>query len=226
MDDAQFIVVGIAVLLVLVVLAVLASKALDRSYRARTAEWAAKHGWVYREGGGGPWCSQLDQGMKRGVKFQLEGTRRGRHVLVAHWWFTTRETEWVSGSGDEGWHWETRIKTHLRMVVVVRLPVPCPDMRVEERGRGSRLGRSLGLRDPAAIGHDAFDRAFRIRAANPTVGRRLLTRQLVAAHLARRVPLWSVRGFDLVSTWEGKVRADAILPRVEVLLDVADLLSL
>lgn len=216
-----YIALGVAALAAFVVLGMWVSRALDRRYRGRAARWAAAHGWAYRDGGGGSWTALLDQGIDRGVKFQLEGARRGRPVLVAHWWFDTRERR-MDDDSIGGWEYYT--ETHHVMVVVVRLPTPCPEMRVEARGMGSRVARALGRRDPAALGHDAFDRAFRIRSADPATGRRLLTRRLIEAHLARRVPLWSVRGVDLVATWTGKVDPDTIPSRVDRLLTVAALL--
>ncbi|MFD9005917.1 hypothetical protein ACFV0T_34035 [Streptomyces sp. NPDC059582] len=202
----------------LVMVAIVVGIAADGRYRQRVADWAAGQGWAYQNGGGGPWTKQLDQGFVHGVKFQLEGARRGRRVLVAHWWFKTRRSTYTRGE------WESETETHDRMVAVVRLPTSYMHVRVERRGGGSRLARSLGLRDPAAVGHAAFDRDFRIRGDDAVQGRRLFTRQLIEAHLAGHVPLWSVRGPFLMTAWEGKVDPAKILARVDLLLDVADLL--
>ncbi|MEU6346067.1 hypothetical protein ABZ883_34520 [Streptomyces sp. NPDC046977] len=208
-----FIAVGIVGLLVLA--AVLGAVA-DRRYRKRLSEWAAAQGWAYQVGGGGPWTQQLEQGIERRVVLQLEGARRGRHLLVAHWWCKIRE------SPSE---WGTESEVDVLMVVVLPLPVRYPDVRVKRRGAAARLARSAG-RKPAAPGHEAFDRGFQVRCNDPAAGRRLLTQKLMNAHLAGVMPpLWRVNGRFLVGIWHGKVKPSTILPRVDQLLDLAKLLG-
>lgn len=197
-----------------------AAKARDRRYRSGLAEWATARGWTYREGGSGEWTSLLPRGeRRRGVKLQLEGARHGRPVTVAHYWYQTTSTD---GDGN------TTTQTHTLTVVVVRLAARYSAVALERRGHGLGLGlavsRAVG-REPANLtGVEEFDRRYRIRAKGPGASV-LVTPQVISAYLTRDLPLWKLSGDQLVITWPGKIKVDAIDQNMDQALTVAALLD-
>ncbi|MGH7870567.1 MAG: hypothetical protein ACREP9_23695 [Candidatus Dormibacteraceae bacterium] len=208
-------------------------KVRNRRYRDGVAAWAATHeGWSYREGGGGPWAQQLEQGQARGVTFHIDGTRRNRPVTVAHYWYRTSAdaaaTGWVEGSYTT---------THDLTVCLVHLPGVYPAISVKIRGAvypaipvkardiGWRIARGLGFPVLYGLGEDAFDRVYQVRTEVPELSRSVITPALVEAHLAGTVPPWSLREHDLLATWNGKVKPDLIPSHLDQLLNVADLLG-
>ncbi|MHB9862021.1 hypothetical protein [Streptomyces sp. YIM S03343] len=237
-------------------------RAKERSDREQVIAWATAHGWTYRDGGGGSWTAVLKQGQFRhGVKFQLEGMRHGHRVVVAHWCFQTQHTSSLNNDfGSSGDY----ILNHNQMVIALRLPADYPELHVETRDPVSRQLRSWGWKGDLArlqewndcsnsfsIGHTVFDEAFRLRSADPAAARQLLTRQLVEAHLTRRIRSrsagehnlaaprlrdlyrngilnWSISGHDLAASWSfgahPHIELARIFNHIDKLLAVAALL--
>jgi hypothetical protein len=94
-------------------------------YRRQPRDWATARGWTYHEDDGGEWTSLLPKGDGLwGVKFQLDGTRQGRLVTVAHYWYRAAEK---SGDGD------TSLRTCHVPVIVVRLVTCYPAVALQIR---------------------------------------------------------------------------------------------
>jgi hypothetical protein len=101
-------------------------------YRRQLRDWATARDWTYHEDDGGEWTSLLPKGDGLGgwgVKLQLDGTRQGRQVTVAHYWY--RKTETARDGG-------TSLHTANVPVIVVRLATRYPAVALQIR-RPSRL---------------------------------------------------------------------------------------
>jgi hypothetical protein len=204
------------------------AQARDRRYRSGLLEWATARGWTYREGGGGEWTSLLPQGeRRRGVKRQLEGTRQGWPVTVAHYWYETTST---STSTDSNGFSQTSTTTHTHnlTVVVVRLAARYPAVALERRGRGLGWGlavsRAVGRQPANLTGVEEFDRRYRIRAKGPGASV-LVNPQVISAYLTRDLPLWQLSGDQFVITWPGTIKVDGLDQKVDQTLMIAALLT-
>ncbi len=141
-----FVIVFVAAALLIVALSAVA-KARDRRYRSDLLDWATTRNWTYREGGrhvtGFPpeaeWVSLLPRGRRRrGVRLQLDGTRKGRPVTVAHYRYQTT----TSTNSTPQTH------THHLTVIVIRLAARYPAAELQRRG----LGLGWGLAVSRAVG--------------------------------------------------------------------------
>jgi hypothetical protein len=109
-----------------------------------------------------------------------------------------------------------------------------------------RLAQDKGLTEaidqlvPSSVtlGHQPFDDKFCVVTKHPLrdypgnnavqdrkLAQRLLGPTLVAEHVAGRVPIWSVAGYDLISWRTGKIEPEKITADVSALVCVADLLG-
>jgi hypothetical protein len=195
--------------------------ASNRRYRSEILRWAEDGGWTYRNGGGGKWTSLLPRGNgRRGVSRQLDGTRKGRPVTVAHYTYETTSPD-TQGYG-------TSTTTHTLTVIVVGLAARYPAVALEHRGRGLGLGLALsqatGLKPANLSGTGEFDRRYRIRAGAADAST-LITPQVISAYLTRDLPPWQLSDDHLVITWPGPIRADDIDQKIGKALAVADLVD-
>lgn len=220
-------IIVIAVILI-VVLGAAASRQ-DRRYRAGLADWATARGWTCREGGGGEWTTLLPTGDGRcGVRLQLDGSRSGRRVTVAHYWYQTTHT---SSHRDSHGHRRTTTSTttHALAVIVVWLAARYPAMGLQDRGLGLgwglALSRAVGREPPNLTGNEQFDRRYRIRAAAPGVSA-LVTPQVINAYLTSDLPPWRLDGNQLVITWPGRIRVDEVDAEIGKALWITGLLAL
>lgn len=208
--------------LIVVVAAVIAGKR-DQRYRAALAAWAAQRGWAYRAGGGGEWESLLPKGSGRlGVKVQLECTRAGRPLAMAHYRYqTTTTTAGANGVPT------TSHATHDLTVAVVWLAARYPAVAVEQRhgaGVGLAVAKAVGMRPANLTGNRDFDRRFRIRAGSPAAAA-LVTPPLVSAHLAGALPPWQLYGNQLVVSWRGKLDRELLERQADQAVAIAALLG-
>ncbi|MCA1701907.1 MAG: hypothetical protein LC808_00995 [Actinobacteria bacterium] len=150
------------------------------------------------------------------MKLQMEGTKRDRRVTVAHYWYETSSRD---SDGRES------TTTYNLMVLVVHLQGVYPEISVQIRGPVSRIARRFGRQDPNSVGQESFDGLYRVRTEDPELIRRVMTPALVKAHLARTVPLWSLRDNELLTTHSWTRDFDLIDSRLGQLLDIADLLG-
>lgn len=215
---------GIACLGVVIVLVIIASVVAARRERERREAlqvWAKRHGWQVVERPDVEWGRRMPGRNRRGVSLALFGTVDGRPVSIADYSYTTSST-----STDANGASQTTTTTHHHVAVVVRLRMPRPTVAVHRRGGGSKLWRSLFGDRATAIGYEAFDSAYRVSAADPTLVRAVLGGPLVAEHVAGRLPDWSVEGNELLTFFQGRIGAPEQIPaQIGPLLRVAALLE-
>jgi hypothetical protein len=213
---------GFAVLVVLVVLAARRGMRLERERQQRLAAWAQHHEWTYaqRPRGEWPWMRRLPGSTGRRVSLVLSGTFEGYPVTVAEYSYTT------SSSGtDASGNSTSSSTTHRLTVAVVRLPEAYPPVEVASRSAASRLARSLFGEGQVSTGDREFDRRLRIKSPDPATARALVGPALISAHLAERVPAWSLDGDELVTYRQGLLpEPDDVSPLVAPLVEVARLL--
>lgn len=232
MTGPELVAIGaICVLLVggVVALAVVLGKAqaaAERKRRQAFSDWAKPHGWFVTANPVVDWPARLPGHNARGVTLVLSGPMRGHQVLVGEYAYTESHTS-TSSDGQGGTTTSTHTTTHRYVVVVVRLTRPGPSMAVYPRGAFSRLGRALFGDSATALGHEEFDRRFRIVTREPDAARRVLGPALVAAHLAGSVPAWNLHGHDLLTYQSGTLGRDPqrVPGFAEPLLRVAELLG-
>jgi hypothetical protein len=208
---------GCVLLVALVVVLVVVSARRERERLRRVRAWAGRHGWTVVPVPAVDW-PQLPGSRRRRVSLLLSGTVGGWPVAVAEYSY---ETESMADSDGR-----RSTTTHRLVVTAVRLPVRHAAVAVEPRGAVSRLGRRLFGDGSAATGDEAFDRRFRVRAADPAAARWLVGPALIAEHLAGRVPTWSLAGTELLSWRPGQLDdPEAVPPLAAGLVRVANLLG-
>jgi hypothetical protein len=99
-------------------------------------------------------------------------------------------------------------------------------MAIRRRGVISELGQALFGPGETATGHEAFDREYRVSADIPSAARTYLRPELIAAHLAVRLPDWSLDRDELLTYRDGRIDEPLRVPaearmalRVAALLD-------
>jgi hypothetical protein len=223
--DTSAIVVGVVacfgVMILLVVVAAVVSARRERARREALRVWAKRHGWQVVERPQVEWGRRMPGRNRRGVSLALFGTVGGHPVSIADYSYTTSSTS-TDASGNSS----TTTTTHRYVAVVVRLRMPRPTVAVHRRGGGSKLWRSLFGDKATAIGFEEFDREYRVNASDPTLVRAVIGGQLVAEHVAGRLPDWSVEGNELLTILPGRIGPPEQIPaQVGPLLRVADLLE-
>ncbi|MEV4400285.1 hypothetical protein [Nonomuraea sp. NPDC049607] len=217
--------------MLIVTLVVVGARA-ERKRQERIRQWAAYHGWTVkqrptgdwgighsaaRRRGPSDWAARLPGRNHSGVSLLVSGAVYGRLLGVAEYSYETSSSN-SDGSSDT--------TTHHYIVTAVRLDAQYPPIAVVHRGPLSRLGRTMFGDNAAATGHEAFDRQFRVETRNPALARALLGPALIAAHLAGRVPAWSLAGPDLLAWQPGRIKdPDQIVTLVTPLVRVAELLG-
>lgn len=161
-----------------------------RAYYRHIANWARDHDWVFRRGGKNVnWEYRLPHGANKSVRFQVEGT-------IAQRRFTVGRVDHVWGKDVVG-PTETVVRQRVHLtVIVLHLTNSYPPAEVEEReGWAAGAGRSFGT-----IGHPRFDELFVVHTEVPGGPRSVVPPALAEAHVRREVPVWAVRGRELVCT--------------------------
>ena len=220
------IVIAVAVVIVLIVIAGVVSARRERERREALRQWAARHGWTYEERpAAADWTSRVPGRNRRGVSLMLSGVVEGYLVGVAEYSYTTTSTS-TTRNADGSSSTSTSSTTYHYVVVVVRLPRPGPSIEVQPRHALSKLGRALFGDRPTALGHEPFDRAFRVSAKDPSAVRQLLGPALVDEHVAGRLPAWSLDGADLLTYQNGRLDgSERVAERAAPLVRVATLLG-
>jgi hypothetical protein len=217
--------IGCAVLVVLIVVGIVVSVRRDRQRRAALQHWAAQHGWTYTDKPKVEWARRLPGTRSRGVMLMLSGVLDGYPVSVADYYYQTESTSTTSNASG-GTSTSTSTTTHYLIVVVVRLGRPGPTVGVAPRHGLSKLGRAMFGDGKTALGHEQFDRAFKVSTKDPAAGRQLVGPLLAAEHLAGRVPAWSLHGADLLSYRQGQLKDPArIVELARPVIRVATLLG-
>ncbi|MBG0560774.1 hypothetical protein [Actinoplanes aureus] len=177
---------GLLCLVMVVMIAAVTAAQRRRDHREhdRWRHWADRHGWTFTARPQVAWSRRVPGE----VRFAVSGRPQGRWITVAECSVTDADTN-----------------TSFFVAAVAMLRRPLPDTEVEPRGTVSRL---LGA--GAQTGRPDFDRAFRIRTADP----RWLPPALIEAQVAAAVPSsWTVRGTDLVVVRRGRFNPEQV-PRI------------
>jgi hypothetical protein len=202
-----------AAVAVLVTVVAVISGHRRRRHRHQMQQWADNNGWTFTPRPAVEWDSRLPGGNKNGVTETLSTVLHGRQVTVAEYSVT---------DASDG----TSTNTHWYIVTAAVLHRPLPATRVEPRGHASRLRNKLFDPDETATGNPDFDRAFRIRTADPAGLRHWFSLPLVTAHLAGQVlPAWNVQGTELLRWQPGRLKPDDIPNHASKVLQLADLLD-
>jgi hypothetical protein len=195
MDEPIAVAAGLLclVMVAMVATAAMAQRRHDRREQRRWQHWATRYGWTFATRPRVVWSGQVPGE----VRLAVSGVVRNRRVTVAECAVTDAATN-----------------TTFFVAAVVVLPRPLPDTDVEPRGSVSRL-----LGTGAKTGRPDFDRAFRVRCAEPG----WLPSTLIGAHMAGAVPSsWSVRGTDLVIVQRGRLDPDQVSRSVAQVLSLAE----
>ena len=212
-----------AVVAALVALAVASGRRRERERRAGLQQWAPAHGWTLVPHPAVDWSARLPGRNARGVTLALTGPLWGRRASVADYSYT--ETSPTSTSdGQGGTTHGTQSTTHHHTVLVVHLERPSPYVGIQPRGTLSKWSRAL-FGAGAALGHEQFDKNFRV-VGEPSASPYPLSAALLTAHIEGVVPAWTLQGTDLIATSPGRLKDPATIPHlIGPLYRVADLLT-
>jgi hypothetical protein len=195
----------------IVMLGLLVGRAKAKAERRRRDAfhaWAAAHGWRGYEGDvPAVWRWRLSHLRGFAIRRLAVTTAYGLAITAADCRYEVHSTD------GEGRPQTGAVDIS---VFLARLPGRWPDIDVQDRGFGSRVLRALGKRPPVATGQPEFDRKFRVEAPDPRAVR-LLSPALVRAHLKDQVPLWSLRGGELMFWEERRLAPEEIGPGVDCL---------
>jgi hypothetical protein len=209
---------------VLVALAAVAARRRERRRTDAVRSWAQANGWAVTDRPAVDWGARLPGGARDGVSVVLSGVVRGRPVSVGEYMMTETQVSTTSDATG-GTSTSTSSNTVHYTVAVARLTQPMPDTTVEQRGGLSRLARAVTGPSESATGNAAFDKAFRIRTANPPAVRAWCTPALIDAHLRGHVPAWSVHGVEVLTYHPGRLDPPAIVSHAERVAYLAALLN-
>jgi hypothetical protein len=202
----------VAVAVLVAIVAVFSARG-RRRHRTQMQQWASSNGWTYTPQPAVDWGRRLPGGNKNGITEAFSRVLDGRQVSVAAYSVT---------DASDG----TSTNTHWYVVVVVVLHRPVPATQVELRSLASGLRSARRDLDEAAIGNPDFDRAFRVRTADPAGLRHWFSPSLVVAHLAGRVPpAWTVHGAEVLRWQPGRLKPKDIAGLIPEMLILADLLD-
>jgi hypothetical protein len=210
---AESLIAGAGILCLLVVAltiaAVIAGRRRERRRTDRLQAWARQNGWTVIPHPAVHWGARLPGGNRRGVTVAVSGAVSGRPVSVAEYVATVAQTT-SAPDGMGGTTTSTTTTTHHYTAAVAALSRPMPYVAVERRGRVSRLARAVLGPGETASGNADFDRAFRIRTAEPAGVRRWCTPALIDAHLRGQMPDWSVTGTEVLTFRAGRLDPSTI----------------
>lgn len=166
---------------------------------------------------GKEWLRFLPKGEGgQGVSFYVEGSRQGRPVTMAGYWFRVSS---MDGPKDV-----PSIHTEHLNVVVVHLAASYPRMELRPRGAigrfGRRASRAAGRTPRNLTGDEEFDHRYSIHGDTS-----LVTPQLISAYLDLDLPPWHLRGHHLVFSWPAPIPMWDFDGNIDQALTVAALLD-
>jgi hypothetical protein len=189
--------------------AIIAVRRRERRRTDRLQAWARENGWIVTPKPAVHWRGRLPGGNRGVVTVAVSGAVSGRPVSVAE--YAVSDVQITSApDGMGGTTTSTTTTTHHFTVAVAALSRPMPNIAMERRGTASRLARAVLGPGEAATGNADFDRAFRIRTADPAAVRRWCTPSLIDAHLRWQIPDWSVTGTELLTYRGGRLDPSTI----------------
>jgi hypothetical protein len=205
-------VVGVGLMVALIVFG---SRSAKRR-RAALQAFAAQRGWLWQESEpelARRWHGYpFGTGSRHRVHQVLTGSHRGREIVLFEYSYETSSTDSEGGSSTT---------THRYTVCVVRLPAPLPGMEV---GRHSFLHRLAGITGRRDVQFDdpAFNKAFRVRAADERVARAVVSRPTIDLLLSRPSVPWRIEGEDMLCWSPGVIDPAKTMPQLDMLIDIVE----
>jgi hypothetical protein len=201
----------------LLVLLIVLTRRHEKDRRQAFEQWALANEWQIVRRPEVDWGQRMPGRNKRGISFAVSGMLHGRPVTIAEYSYTT-------ATGNAGG--TTTTETHRFVLMLVLLGREHPTMAVHLRTGLSKLGRTLFGDKATAIGHEPFDRTYRVSAGDPSAARSVLAPALVDEQVAGGLPPWSLEGRELLTYRVGRIGDPATIPaELEPLLRVADLIE-
>jgi hypothetical protein len=208
----------VGIFLTLIVVLTVVTRRRERERQEALYQWATQHEWQMTRRPPATWARRMPGGRGGVVSLALNGTLAGRPVAIGEYSYTT-----TTSSGSDG---ATSTETHHYVLTVVWLRQPAPTMSVSRRGSMSKLGRTLFGDRATAVGHEAFDRAYRVSANDPRLIPAVLRPPLVVEQLTGRLPDWSVEGHEVLTYRSGRIGDPASIPaQFAGSLRIADLID-
>jgi hypothetical protein len=189
-------------LAVAIVLAVYGARK-ERERKDTLVQWALANEWAHMVRPATDWPTRLPGHNGRGVTMAMTGLVNGWTVTVGEYHYTTSSTDANGHSSST---------THHYVVVALRLPRAYPSIAVSPRGGMSKLWRSVFGDSGATTGIPQFDETFKINTKDPAAVRYAVGPALVEAHLAGRVPAWSIVGDELLTAFQGRITDPTKVP--------------
>ncbi|MGW5363148.1 hypothetical protein [Actinopolymorpha pittospori] len=155
------------------------------------------------------------QGRKRRATNILVGKYRGREIAAYDYEYQTE-----SDNGKD-----RTTTTHRYAIWVVTLPSRLPGLEVRKEGIfGGRVAAAFGFGD-LQLESEEFNRTFRVGTPDRRYATAMLHPRMMELLLARgrNGMSWRIAGDALLCWEEGKAEPDVIVPRLDVLADVVDL---
>lgn len=189
----------------------------ERQRQRGLAEWATQYGWTVVCRPAVDWVRRMPGCHPGEVTLALSGAIARRPVTIAEYQYTT-----YSFTPP---HLTSTIRYEY-VLTVVRLRHPGPTIAVILRSGWSKLLRALFDDRETTTRYEPFDKAYRVVADDARYVRSLLGSDLVADHVAGRLPDWSLQGNELLAFRKGTIGDPAgIIAQFAPLLQVADLVE-
>jgi hypothetical protein len=190
---------------------------LERKRRERLMQFAVMRGWRY--------VAEDPRLVTRwdGAPFGKGDRRRARNVLTgqeAGRPFTAFDYSYETYSTDSKGHRKTT--THRFGVCAVPLPAGLGVVEVVPEDVFTRMASAVGLMADIELESEDFNRAFRVRAADPKLASDVLGPRTMHHLLATRPEAWRLQGAHILSWHDGRLEPAEVVRTCAVLAQVID----
>jgi hypothetical protein len=190
---------------------------LERKRRDRLMQFALMRGWRYAgedptlasRWGGAP----FGKGDRRRARNVLSGHEAGRQFTAFDYSYETHSTD---SKGNR------TTSTHRFTVCAVPLPGALPVVEVLPEDVFTRMASAVGLATDIELESEAFNRAFRVRAADPKLASDVLSPRTMQYLLAARSDAWRLEGDHVVAWHDGRLDPAGIVKTCAVIDRVID----
>ncbi|NED93940.1 DUF3137 domain-containing protein [Phytoactinopolyspora alkaliphila] len=178
---------------------------------------AAEHGWEWDErqdGLAGRWHGAPFRGHWKRAKARsaISGTHRRRPFVAFEYSYTT-----TTSTGQT-----TSTTTHRYGVWVITLPAALPAISLGAEGvLGGRLARTFGF-GGVEIGDPEFETRFKVKSDDHDYAFRVLHPDMVRMLMDTGTWAWRIDGDAMISYVKGRLEAEALVPRLELMHHVID----
>jgi hypothetical protein len=202
----------IAIFLVAGVVLILLVWQYDQARKSGLRKWALANDWRYVRRPAIDWSGRVRDGFTGPVAFALYGVVAGRPVAIAECFLSKQNS--------------AKQEPEPFVLLMAGLREPVPAVAVHRRLDWERTERRLALDRPTFVGDDVFDQEYRVVAPDSAAARAVVGPALIAAHVAGKLPDWSVRGTEVLTYRAGDVGMFTSIPNqfTSVML-IADLIE-